>query len=123
MSDRRGTSTNTSGELPDMFEARLTAGPDALEEFFKRFQVDVGCRHPHATRNDDGSITVLVYAPDQQIKEIERAGYSVKRGENVSAIGRERQAEVGKGDRFEGGRSHPDGLGSLDKGRPGRTAS
>jgi DNA/RNA endonuclease YhcR with UshA esterase domain len=116
MSDRRGsTDPQAGGDLPDLFEVEVTTKTDAIQEFFKRFQVDVGCRHPHTTRNDDGTLTVLVYASEEQIREIEESGYRVKRGENVTAVGRERQAEVGKGDRFEGGRTFPEGLGKLTR--------
>ena len=120
MSDRRGTSET---ELSDKFEVRVTAHPEAMDELFRRFPVDVGCRHPHAECNEDGSLTVLVYANQELIEAIDAAGFALKRGENVSAIGRERQAEIGMGDRFEGGRTYPKGLGRLDDNRPGRTTS
>jgi hypothetical protein len=120
MGDHR---SRDSGELPDKFELRVTAPPERLDELFRRFTVDVGCRHPHSERNDDGTLTVLFYASEQLIGEIEAAGYSVTRGENLSAIGRDRQGEIGKGDRFGRGRTHPEGLGSLDRDRPARNAS
>jgi hypothetical protein len=53
----------------------------------------------------------LFYATEERIRELQAAGYSIAVGENVSALGRERQAEVGKGDRFKGGRITPRGLG------------
>ena len=121
MSDRRDTDNHAGGELPDIFEVEVTASADKIGELFERFQVDVGCRHPHTTRNNDGTLTVLVYASERRIKDIEAAGYPVRRGENVTAVGRERQAEIGKGDRFEGGRTYPEGLGKLTPN--GRTAS
>ena len=62
------------------------------------------------------------FAPEDQIREIQAAGYSVEVGENVSATARERQAEVGKGDRFEGGRVPPRGLGRKPGGRNGGQA-
>jgi len=123
MSDPRNEAAGPDGELPEMFELYVTTRPELLQDFFKRFDVDVGCRHAHTISNKDGSRTVLVYATDRQIREIEAEGFAIKRGENVSALGRERQSEVGKGDRFDGGRTFPEGLGKLVRDQNGGTAS
>ncbi|MDX6528516.1 MAG: hypothetical protein QOH41_806 [Blastocatellia bacterium] len=95
---------------PDLFAVRITASREVLAKIIREFALDVGCR-PHAELKPDGSAALLAYATKERIDDMKAAGYGVERGENVSAIGRERQAEVGKGDRFEGGRVAPRGLG------------
>jgi hypothetical protein len=101
---------------PDLYAARITGSRETLARLMQTFELDVGCRHPHVEPNPDRTATVVVYVTEQRIRELQAAGYSVERGENVSAVGRERQAEVGEGDRFEGGRVAPRGLGE----KPGR---
>ncbi|MEY2395764.1 MAG: hypothetical protein QOF94_2109 [Acidobacteriaceae bacterium] len=95
---------------PDLFAVRITASREVLAKIIREFALDVGCR-PHAELKPDGSAALLAYATKERVDEMKAAGYGVELGENVSAIGRERQAEVGKGDRFEGGRIAPRGLG------------
>jgi hypothetical protein len=103
--------------LPDLFEVRLTVSREGFAELMQRFPLDLGCR-PHIQLNPDGTGTVQAFASEERIRELEAAGYAVERRENVSALGRERQKEVGVGDRFQGGRVLPRGLG-LKPGRPG----
>lgn len=101
---------------PDVFAARIRGTRETLARLMEQFAIDVGCRRPHIDVNPDGSGTMLVYASEQRIRELRAAGYHVEQGENASALGRERQAEVGRDDRFQGGRVAPRGLG----GKPGR---
>jgi hypothetical protein len=100
---------------PDLYAARITGSRETLARLMQAFELDVGCR-PHPETNPDGSGTLLVYATEERIRELRAAGYSVEPGENVSAVGRQRQAEVAQGDRFSGGRVAPHGLGE----KPGR---
>ena len=95
---------------PDQYAARVTGSRETLEKLMKEFDVDAGCR-PHPEVHHDHGGSLLVYASEEQIRLFQTAGYRVERGENVSEIGRQRQAEIGKGDRFEGGRIAPRGLG------------
>ena len=103
--------------LPDLFEIRLTVNREDFAELMQKFPLDLGCR-PHIELNQDGTGTVQAFASEERIRELEDAGYRVERGENVSALGRERQKEVGVGDRFQGGRVIPRGLG-IKPSRPG----
>ena len=100
---------------PDRYSIKVTVRPETLTELISKFDLDVGDR-PHVEPQPDGGGLLYAFAPDDQIREIEAAGYTVERGENVSATGRERMAEVAQGDRFEGGRVPPRGLGT----KPGR---
>lgn len=101
---------------PDVFEARILVTRESLPRLLATFELDIGCRHAHVDPNPDGSGVLLAYATDEQIRRIEAAGWTVSRGENVSAQGRERQAEVGRGDRFEDGRVAPRGFGLKGQG-------
>lgn len=107
---------NPDAEVPlDRYSIKVTVRPETLTELISKFDLDVGDR-PHVEPQPDGRGLLYAFAPEDQIREIEAAGYSVERGENVSATGRERMAEVAQGDRFEGGRVPPRGLGQ----KPGR---
>jgi hypothetical protein len=107
---------------PDKFAVRITLTREAYDELLRRFELDLGCR-PHVQVNADGTGTLLAYADEARIGELRAAGYTLERGENVSALGRERQREIGVGDRFQGGRVVPRGLGRKPGlGRDGRTA-
>jgi len=61
---------------------------------------------------DDGKRSRLTFfANEEEIKVMQDGGYSPTVGENVSEAGLKRQTEVAKGDRFDGGRIAPKGLG------------
>ncbi|HMG46204.1 MAG TPA: hypothetical protein VK614_01915 [Allosphingosinicella sp.] len=102
------------GGEPDLFEVRITGSDEELAKMLREFDLDVGCRHAHVDRNPDGSATILVFASEARIADLIGAGYRAERGANASARGRELWREIGRGDRFEGGRIPPRGLG--DKG-------
>ena len=54
-----------------------------------------------------------------QIADLRAAGFAVAVGDNESAAGRARQADIGQGDRFEGGRVPPRGIGRKVGGKKG----
>ncbi len=109
---------------PDLFEVRITGSRETIAKVLREFELDVGCRHPHVDPNPDRTATLLAYATEARVRELQAAGYKAQQGENVSALGRRRQAEVGSGDRFEGGRRVPTGLGEKRGGeRKGGAAS
>ena len=109
---------------PDLYSARVTGSRETLAKLMQTFELDVGCRHPEIEANPDRTATLLVYATKERIRELQDAGYKVETVENVSELGRQRQKEVGKGDRFEGGRVAPRGLGEKPgQGRKGGSGS
>lgn len=113
MDDKSRLDNSTSPDdyaPPDLFEVRITGDRETIARLMRTFKLDVGCR-PHPQINADGSVTLLAYANEGRIRELQTAGYRVEQGENVSELGRQRQKEVGQGDRFEGGRIAPRGLG------------
>ena len=117
-------STNPDTNLPDVYEVRIRGTLDAVQHVIANFDLDIGCRHPHFDVHDDRTVTLHAFASEAKIAQIASADVMVERGANITALGRERQAEVGKGDRFEGGRLAPEGLGTLVRdGKDGRPPS
>jgi len=104
-------STSNAATPPDLYEARISGNRESLARVMQTFELDVGCRHPQVDPNPDRTATLLIYATKERIRELQEAGYKVEAGENVSELGRQRQKEVGQGDRFDGGRVAPRGLG------------
>lgn len=100
---------------PDVFSIRIAVTTESLVELLGRVDLDVGDR-PLVEAGPEGTGTLLAFAPAGQIAELESSGYRVETVANLSELGRSRQAEVGQGDRFEGGRVAPRGLGA----KPGR---
>ena len=92
----------------DVFYSRLTFDDrgDGLR-FAREYKLDV--INTDVDERQRPTITVLV--TKEQIERLQSAGAQVEVGENASATGRERQKEVSTGDRFEGGKVPPKGLG------------
>src|SRR5947209_19567481 len=109
-SDDANQSQRSEAVPPDLYAAQINGSPETFAKLRQEFELDVGCRAPHFEVNPDGSGTMLVYATEERIRELRAAGYRVEVGENVSELGRQRQKEVGEGDRFKGGRVTPRGL-------------
>lgn len=92
----------------DVFYSRLTVKDRAHGvRVAKEYKLDV----TDAEVDDKGRVALSVLATKAQIERLQSAGLQVEVGENASAMGRVRQAEVAPGDRFDGGRIPPKGLG------------
>lgn len=93
----------------DVFLTILYA-PDreAFAQLLGKEVLDVGPMH---TRPDSKELEIHLYANDETIKKLTKSGWDLDVRENLSVIGRKRQKEVGKGDRFKGGKVPPRGLG------------
>lgn len=116
------TRSSSDAVQPDLFAVRITVTRESFDSLFKKFELDVGCR-PHLHAAPDGTGILTAFATRDRIRELESAGYMVEVGENASELGRRRQEEVGKGDRFEGGRIVPRGLAEkTDDGGQGGSA-
>src|SRR6266508_760244 len=93
----KGGSDQDDEVPPDRFAVKISVTPDTFTELIRNVALDVGDR-PHIERAPDGSGTLYAFAPQEQIRELEAAGYTVEVGENVSETGRKRMAEVSEGD-------------------------
>ncbi len=103
-------------EITDIFLTAVTAQePEPIFALLNDTEIDFGCR-PALRRAPDGSYQLDLFATEQKIKELrEVSGLDVTVVHNASAEGRKRQREVGKGDRFDGGKVAPRGLGSITR--------
>lgn len=110
-----GRPDQDEGVPPDKYAVKIPVTPESVTELLSRFDLDVGDR-PYVEPAAEGRGMLYAFAPQEQIRELEAAGYTVEVGENASETGRQRMAEVPEGDRFEGGRVPPRGLGQ----KPGR---
>ena len=105
-----GRPSDVGGVPADKFAVKIAVTPETVTKLLRRFDLDVGDR-PHVEPTAEGRGALYAFAPQGQIREIEAAGYTVEVGDNASETGRQRMAEVGKGDRFDRGRVPPRGLG------------
>jgi hypothetical protein len=94
-------------EIPERLEGSVrVADEEALRRLFEQ-PLDFGCR-PSATPESGGGFTVPVIGSPQALEELkQQEGFEVR----VIERSKERSAEVGEGDRFEGGKVLPRGLG------------
>ena len=93
----------------DVFHAVLyVSDRDTLAKLLSKQQLDIGPTHVDP---DTKALEVVVYVTEPQRARLEEAGWKIDVRENMSEIGRQRQHEVGQGDRFAGGSIPPKGLG------------
>lgn len=82
-----------------------TKNLDVLTSFLRENPIDMHETGPR--REKDGLISVEAYVSDVVINRLERAGLDVEVFEDMTELGKRRQSEVGKEDRFEGGKNPP----------------
>lgn len=90
---------------PDKFRTHLEFDSREAAAKFHRSHPLLG--QVAAGRGAKGALRLTFHLTLQQIGDLEKDGYAPEVAENISDIGRERQKEVGKGDRFEGGKIPP----------------
>jgi len=96
----------------DIFHAELTfSQKEQLDEVLRDPEIDFGCR-VHAQRHDDGSVTVIAFLTEDKARSFETRFQSrTKLILNLSEQARKNPVTVPQGDRFDGGRIAPKGLG------------
>jgi hypothetical protein len=94
-----------------ILRVRLVAPADALVALIKSSRHDLGCGAPRVS--PDGTAAVDAYITEKDRERLAKEHPRVKQTVlgDATAIGKERQAEVGKGDRFQGGKVRPRGVG------------
>jgi hypothetical protein len=95
-------------------QARVTA--EQALELIRRGGLDYGDR-PHFSRGPEDTGRLDLFLSRAQIAALEADGIEVEVVNNQSARLRERTAELGEGDRFEGGKVRPTGIGRKFGGR------
>jgi hypothetical protein len=73
-------------------------GYNAMADLVREHHLDV----LHRTSQDKGQqqYSVDAIVDDSVIPRLETAGYTVERHEDVDVLGRQRQEEIGRGDRY-----------------------
>ena len=94
----------------DVFAIRVRATREQVDELIRRDEFDYGDR-PHFSGDRDGVGELDLFVSQAQILGLRTEGYEVRIVSNQSAAARERLTEIGEGDRFEGGKIPPTGLG------------
>ena len=94
----------------DTFAVRVDVTREQVHELLSRGGIDYG-DHANFTERGRGRGQLVLFLSQGQIDALRGEGYDVEIVSNQSARGRERLAEVGQGDRFEGGRIAPRGIG------------
>jgi hypothetical protein len=100
----------------DIFAVRAVVSEDQALELLRRGDLDYGDR-AHFDREPDGTGRLDLFMSREQIEGLQSEGIEVEIVNNQSARSRERMAEVGEGDRFDGGRVPPSGIGRKIGGR------
>jgi hypothetical protein len=90
-------------------------GPDreALGKLAREFRLDTGGAGGARTQ-PDGTVRMEAYVPEEVLAKLEKAGATFEVIEDATKVGKERQKEVGRGDRYEGGKVVPRGLGKKE---------
>jgi hypothetical protein len=87
-----------------------------LRAFADEFKPDLGCRA--TPRQREGKFSIDAYLPETQLEVARRSRaatrLTIRVLENATTVGRERQKEVGKGNRFSVRGQLPRGLGRKE---------
>jgi hypothetical protein len=100
--------TRDRGEL--FYITVQTDGAERMAQLLAEHPLDYGCR-ANPLRRGDGGLMIRALATQEQIEGLRRADFHLEVGENATELARQRMQEVGRGDRFEGGRVAPRGRG------------
>jgi hypothetical protein len=103
----------------DIFAVRAKVTEEQALDLIGRGGFDYGDR-PHFSRDPDGTGRLDLFVSRDQIEGLRAEGIDVEIANNQSSRARERLAEIGEGDRFEGGKVAPTGIGRKIGGRGSR---
>lgn len=82
---------------------------EALKEVLSVGQFSLDCASPR--RDETGNFVITLYAPKAEADKLKQLKYRLETDEKYGDVLEERQKEVSKTDRFEGGKVKPEGLG------------
>ena len=72
-------------------------GYEAMADLVRKHRVSI---NRGTARSRDGAYRVDAIVDEATIPQLEKLGYQVERHEDVDQLGRERQSEVGRGNRY-----------------------
>ena len=81
----------------------------ALKEVLSAGQFSLDCASPQ--RDANGQFQIIVYGPKAETDKLKKLKFRLEVDEKFGDVLEERQKEVSKTDRFEGGKIKPEGLG------------
>ncbi|SRR6266404_7284340 len=81
----------------------------ALNEVLTTAKVSLDCGSPR--QDESGDFVVTLYASKPEAKKIAQLKYRTEADEKYGEVLKQRQEEVSKTDRFQGGKVKPEGLG------------
>jgi hypothetical protein len=82
----------------------------ALKTILSSAKVSLDCGSPR--RDESGDFRITLFATKAEAQKISALPFRSEIDESYGKYLKERQKEVAKGDRFEGGRVKPEGLGT-----------
>ncbi len=72
---------------------------EAMLDLVRQHKIEVFVHSARSTESGGYSVDAILEPAD--IQKLEKAGYDVQRHEDVDTTGKERQKEVGRGDRYK----------------------
>jgi len=84
-------------------------GPKALNEVLSAAKVEHDCGSPK--QDAEGNFEITLYTTPEEAKKIKALPYRYEVDDNYGKVLKQRQKEVSKTDRFQGGKIKPEGLG------------
>ena len=81
----------------------------ALKQILSAAKVELDCGSPG--RDTDGNFVITLYAEPAEAQKLQALGYRYEADDQYGEVLRQRQEEVSKTDRFQGGEVKPEGLG------------
>lgn len=81
----------------------------ALKEILSVGRFSLDCASPQ--RDESGNFVVTLYAPKAEANKLTQLKYRYEVDETYGEVLEQRQKEVSKTDRFQGGKIKPEGLG------------
>src|SRR5256885_945914 len=82
---------------------------EALNKVLSTARAHLECGGP---KQDGDHFVVTLYATAAEAKKVSKLGYRTEVDENFGEVLKQRQKEVSKKDRFQGGKVKPEGLGT-----------
>lgn len=103
----------------DIFAVRLRVTPDEARRLVESGDYDTG-DHPRFAMTRDGSGSLDLFMTRAQADALRGRGIDLEIVSNQTSRARSRIAELGEGDRYEGGKATPRGIGRKIGGRADR---
>jgi hypothetical protein len=105
----------------DIYAVRLRVTPEQARALVETGEYDTG-DHPRFSPNTDGSGSLDLFMSRAQADDLRGRGITLEIASNQSSRARARIAELGEGDRYEGGKATPRGIGRKIGGRGSRAS-